>query len=306
MSTQPQGETAIISAGGYTAVLTEVGANLSSLTSPTGRALVLPSPATEIRKSSAGALLAPWPNRIEGGTYTWCGTEYQLPLNEVAMNNASHGLVSWERWSFGEIQEQDGAQSVTATLQLVPVPGYPFSLKFAVTYTVNEQGLTTEFTARNLGDEPAPYAVGAHPYLMAGTNSVEFDAVDNWSLQASVTTYLEVNENMIPIAEKAVTESLDLTQKLPLRDVQLDHAFGGMQKNEAGEITVTLSAPNGEKTVLTAGEGIEWLQFYTDDAKRRGVAVEPMTAPANAFNTGTDLLVLAPGEEHRVWWRISA
>jgi len=34
--------------------------------------------------------------------------------------------------------------------------------------------------------------------------------------------------------------------------------------------------------------------------------VEPMTCPPDAFNTGTDLVRLEPGDPHRVAWRIFA
>lgn len=296
----------ILEAAGYRAVLAEVGASLCSLTSPQGGQLVLESDPAGIRQDARGALLAPWPNRIAQGRYRWEGKEYQLPLNEVENSNAIHGLVDWVRWQFDEIVEQDGAAQVTARHRLVPQPGYPFTLEFSVTYTLNDRGLTTGFTAKNLGHETAPYAVGAHPYLVAGSTRETEGALDEWSLSAPVSTYLEVDEHMIPLTERAVPEELDLTKNLPLRGIHLDHAFGGLTKNSAGEASVVLTADSGEATHLTVGEGIEWLQFYTDGKARRGVAIEPMTAPANAFNTGINLLTLAPGESHSCWWRISA
>jgi aldose 1-epimerase len=44
-----------------------------------------------------------------------------------------------------------------------------------------------------------------------------------------------------------------------------------------------------------------WLQVFTAESPgealhRRGVAVEPMTCPPNAFATGKDVVVLQPGE----------
>ncbi|MBO0825727.1 MAG: aldose epimerase, partial [Actinobacteria bacterium] len=54
-----------------------------------------------------------------------------------------------------------------------------------------------------------------------------------------------------------------------------------------------------------------WLQVFTGDtlgpdARRRAVAIEPMTCPPNAFVTGTDLLRLEPGASVRYQWGISA
>ncbi len=39
---------------------------------------------------------------------------------------------------------------------------------------------------------------------------------------------------------------------------------------------------------------------------RRGLALEPMTCPPDAFNSGTDLVVLEPGAEHTAAWTIRA
>jgi len=37
----------------------------------------------------------------------------------------------------------------------------------------------------------------------------------------------------------------------------------------------------------------------------RGLAVEPMTCPPDAFNSGTDVVVLQPGEKHEASWTIA-
>ena len=57
-----------------------------------------------------------------------------------------------------------------------------------------------------------------------------------------------------------------------------------------------------------------WLQVYSaDDAPdtaRRSLAVEPMTAPGEAFRSGRDLVTLAaagePGDEHSASWGVRA
>jgi galactose mutarotase-like enzyme len=42
-------------------------------------------------------MLLPYANRIAGGKYTFNGTEYQLPINDVAgLNNSLHGLL-WNK-----------------------------------------------------------------------------------------------------------------------------------------------------------------------------------------------------------------
>ena len=50
-----------------------------------------------------------------------------------------------------------------------------------------------------------------------------------------------------------------------------------------------------------------WLQVYSADyIGRVGVAVEPMSCPPNAFNSGTDVVALGAGETHTLSARITA
>lgn len=51
-----------------------------------------------------------------------------------------------------------------------------------------------------------------------------------------------------------------------------------------------------------------YIQVFTTDAypgQSRAVAVEPMTAPTDAFNTGQDVRRLAPGESWTARWGVS-
>ena len=49
----------------------------------------------------AGQILAPWPNRIRDGRYTFDGEPIPAVLTEPARHNAIHGLVNWARWHAG-------------------------------------------------------------------------------------------------------------------------------------------------------------------------------------------------------------
>ena len=48
-----------------------------------------------------------------------------------------------------------------------------------------------------------------------------------------------------------------------------------------------------------------WLQIYSGEKlERRGLAVEPMSCPPDAFNSGIDVVQLKPGEAHQLWFAI--
>jgi aldose 1-epimerase len=56
---------------------------------------------------------------------------------------------------------------------------------------------------------------------------------------------------------------------------------------------------------------LPWVQVHTADRPdpaddRVGLAVEPMTCPPDALNSGTDLVVLQPGDTHSASWEIEA
>lgn len=48
-----------------------------------------------------------------------------------------------------------------------------------------------------------------------------------------------------------------------------------------------------------------WLQIYSGEKLyRRGLAVEPMSCPPNAFNSGIDLIQLSPEQQHHLFFNI--
>src|SRR5439155_521922 len=81
-----------IEAGQYRATVTELGAGLRELVFR-GQPLIAGYEADQLPPAGAGQLLAPWPNRVDGGRYVFGGTEYQLALTEPARGNAIHGLT---------------------------------------------------------------------------------------------------------------------------------------------------------------------------------------------------------------------
>jgi Aldose 1-epimerase len=86
-----------IRAGDYQASVTELGAGLRELTYR-GRQLIAGYQPDELPPGGAGQLMLPWPNRVGGGRYDFCGASYQLDLSEPARGNAIHGLTRWANW----------------------------------------------------------------------------------------------------------------------------------------------------------------------------------------------------------------
>jgi aldose 1-epimerase len=290
-----------IAAGGYLAVATQLGAGLRELRHA-GRPVVTGYQPDELPPGAAGQLLVPWPNRIDGGRYTFAGTEYQLDLSEPAAGNAIHGLGRWATWQ----AFRHDRHVVVLRHVMLGRTGYPFCLEMDVEYHLSgDAGLRVSVTARNAGGRPAPYGTGSHPYLTAGAPSV-----DECELTLPAARWQPADARGIPAGplRDVAGGPLDFRAARPLGAASLDHALTGLHRDEAGRVWARLGS-GGTEVALWAGPGYGWLQVFTGDTldaahRRRAVAVEPMTCPPNAFATGTDLIVLEPGGSVTHTWGV--
>jgi aldose 1-epimerase len=292
-----------ISAGDYVATVTELGANLRRLRHR-DVPLITEYDADQLPPAAAGELLLPWPNRIDGGHYAFGGENYQLDLSEPAHGNAIHGLTRWASWRVIAISD-DRAE---LGLRLLGRTGYPFALELRAQYQLSPaSGLEVTVTAHNAGVRPAPYGTGSHPYLHAGNG-----LVDDWTLDLPAAYWLPADDRGIPSGQPQDVTGTDFDFRggRPIGTTSLDHALTGLIRDSGGRAWARLSG-NGTAVALWAGRGYTWMQAFTGDtlgpgARRRAVAIEPMTCPPNAFVTGTDLLTIEPGVSVRHQWGLQA
>ena len=288
--------------GGYRATIASVGATLREL-SIDGRDLVVPFAADELRPSYRGATLAPWPNRVTDGRYSFAGERFQLPLTEPARGHALHGLASW--LDFDLVDQTASAVTLEAVIE--PQDGYPWRVLVSVANSLSDDGLATTVTATNLASSPAPFGTGPHPYLVAGPGRV-----DDWTLELPAATALQVTaDRLIPTKLVDVASNgFDWRTPRPIGDTFVDHAFTDLVRDDAGVATVrVLSGTAGVE--MSWGSECGWVQIHTADQvdpsrSRLGLAVEPMTCPPDAFNSGTDLLVIEPDASVSASWVIRA
>jgi len=286
-----------ISAGDYRATITEVGAGLRELTHA-GRPLITSYQRDELPSGAAGQLLAPWPNRIDRGRYSFAGSDYQLDLSEPELGNAIHGLTRWASWA----PVQHVPDRVLLTHVLHGRPGYPFCLELDAQFQVGEDGLRVTVTVRNAGSRPAPYGTGSHPYLTGGA------PINDCLLTVPARRWLRADDRGIPAEQTSdiADTPFDFRTARPLGGTHIDHAFTGLEHDEEGKAWTRVGTGNGE-VALWVGEGYGWLQLFTGDTlaephRRRAIAVEPMTCPPNSFVTGQDLIILDPGQSVAHSW----
>ena len=304
MTRAPSGEQFELESGDWRVTVVEVGGGLRALRR--GDWHVLDGYAVDRMCSGGrGQPLLPWPNRIEGGRYTFDGVTYQLALTEPLHGNAIHGLTRWSHWR----PVERSAAHIVLEHALDPQPGYPFALALRLQYELTPQGLTVRTSVRNAGVARCPFGVGFHPYFSCEPTGTRVDAS---LLKVPASQYLVTDARGIPTARAPVEGTpFDFRRAQPVGGLVLDRAFTGLARDPDGRARVELvSADQRRRITLWLDEGYGYVQVFTGDTlpqdeRRVGVAIEPMTCPANAFATGEALRILEPGEGWQCEWGIA-
>jgi aldose 1-epimerase len=312
MRTLLSGTQHALRAGDYEAVIASVGASLRSLTYD-GRDLTVPFDADEVRPSYRGATLAPWPNRIVDGKFTFAGVERQVALTEPARHHALHGLAGW--LDYDPIDK--GPSHVTLSATIEPQTGYPWRIVIETTFSLDADGLTQTVTATNESPDAAPWGTGPHPYLVAGEGHV-----DDWTLDLPAEEVLAVTpDRLSPIGLRPVDADdptrFDFRAARQIGAVEIDHAYTALNRDAEGFAIVRVTDSAGSGVQMTWDAACPWVQIHTSDkgvgkpGHRTGLAVEPMTCAPDAFNADrydydAGLIVLEPGASASASWRISA
>jgi aldose 1-epimerase len=291
----PTGTQVHLRHGQVSAQIAQVGASLRSLR--VGDVdLVPPYPLDAPTPSCSGVVLAPWPNRVRDGVWDDAGTTRRLALTEPALGNASHGLL---RFTAYEIDQTDAAATLTATI--VPQTGYPYLIDTSVTYLLTDSGIDVVHVLTNRSTGPAPVALGTHPFVMIGD-------VDTHELVLRVpaATEFETDKRMLPTGTRPADAVL--RDGVRLGDIALDTGFTDLDRDDDGLVRHSLTAPDGRTLTLWQGEGFDYVQAFTTDkypGQSLAFAIEPMTAPADALNSGRGIRRLAPDESWTLRWGIS-
>jgi aldose 1-epimerase len=284
---------------GHRAVVAEVGATLRHY-SAHDVDVIDGFDADEVAPAGRGQVLAPWPNRLDGGRYEYEGRTAHAALDEPERGNAIHGLVRWLPWTVDRKQ----ATAVRLACVLHPQPGYPWLLGLQIDFRLDGDGLTVSTRIENRSEVAAPFGFGFHPYLTVGV------AADEATLVVPAARRLVADERGLPMGEADVAGTpYEFRKATTIGSVRLDTCYTDLHRGPDGLARAVLGAPHGDRSVtLWADERFRYLMVYTGDTlepvprRRRAVAIEPMTCPPNALRSGTDLLRIEPGGVVEARW----
>ncbi len=288
------------------AIITEVAASLRVL-EVEGVDIVDSYPEDRQPPYASGAVLAPWPNRIRDGAWVHNGESFQLDITDVAHHCAIHGLLRTRPYRVVD----RAAHCITLAATIFAQHGYPFVVDTTVRYELTADGIEVTHGFTNASAVPAPVAAGAHPFVRVGALPIE----ELTLYLASETRYV-VDSQLIPVDEVSVEGTeFDLRAGQTVGTLDLDTAFGRVTRGEDRLARHRLVAPDGSFTEVWQGQGFDFVQAFTPHtfprprpdaagALGQAVAIEPMTAPPDAFNSGIGVRWLDPGEQWSGSWGI--
>ena len=292
-------ETMIITRGEQRAEIAATGATLLSY-SVAGRDVIVDLRPEDPKSGMHGAILAPWPNRLDAGRYAFDGVEHELPITEPERDNAIHGFAHAMTWEL----EAEGESALTASVRLEDQPGYPFVVDLSVRYELDGEGLKVTATATNRGEGDAPFGIGFHPWLAPGAATV-----DECTLAVDATAWIEPDERLLPVAvHEPIPADYDFSSARSMRGVVLDDGFAGAVRDAEGRSWIRLASADGYAACVWSLAPLDFWQVCTGDfaalkrLQRAGVAAEPMSCPTNALASGDHVTRLQPGQAESFIW----
>ena len=257
--------------------------------------------ALQADETYASALLYPFPSRIRHGIYSFEGQEYALPFNDFGRDNAIHGFIHPR--PFAIVAEDITATEAAVTLRYDypgDLTGYPFlfslTARYALHLTDDETvAFSVSFGVVNTGLSRCPSAFGWHPYFTlaprTGTGTDDPVLVDDLTLELPATETVLLDDNLLPVGQIPFADS----GAFGLTDRQFDAVFVVDNQHPIAETVLSAPAQNVSLIVSQDTAVFPFLVVYTPERRDR-IAIEPITANVNAFNTGEGLRVLEPGE----------
>jgi len=272
--------------------------------------------------SFGGAFLVPYPNRIRGKlsadgktiTTEWKGKTITLPANWKGKNpgaepHAMHGLILASKTDDVKTETTADGQTVTGTIHAGDFGGHWLSntdLNFTIALAGGAVDAT--ITAKNVGNEAEPIAIGWHPYFNIPSGDRKQARLHVPGEQtAQVNNYDDVfpTGKLIPV--KGTKYDFTAPDGKPLDDIFLDDNWSKLQRTD-GAVDVDLTDPASNYGIKVEGISpeIKTVQVYAPPTKEFAAIEEqfnfgdPWGKEWHGMDTG--MVTLKPGQS--VTWHV--
>jgi aldose 1-epimerase len=239
-------------------------------------------------------LLHPWANRLGAMGYRAAGKEVLLDTI-TSIGHDDRGLpmhgVPWPRLAWQVLNEDNSTLDAwlnwTSEERLAVFP-FPHHVEMKIALGFDTLSVETTLCADE--SSAVPVSFGYHPYFrLPGLSRAE------WEIHLPAMSQLQLNERSIPTGKEASVPALDAK----LGDRAFDDGFALLDPHVLFSI-----AGNGRRITVEFVEGYCYAQVFAPRGKDY-IAIEPMTAPANALISGRGLRLVEPGGLFRATFRVT-
>ena len=272
--------------------------------------------------SLGGAFLVPYPNRIRGKlsadgktlTTEWHGKTITLPANWPGKSPgaepvAMHGLITASKTDDVNVQSVPDGQVVTGTIHAGDFGGNWLSkTDLAFKLTLTGDAFDAEITAKNVGDQDEPMAIGWHPYFnIPSGDRTQVRLHIPADQTAQVNNYNDVfpTGKLLPV--KGTKYDFNAPDGKPLGTDFFDDNWSKLHRTE-GAVDVRLTDPASNYGVHVQGISpeIKTVQMYAPPTKQFA-AIEEQFNFADPFGKewhgmDTGMVTLKPGQS--VTWHV--
>lgn len=270
-----------------------------------------------------GAFLVPYPNRIRGKlsddkktiTTEWQGKTLTLPANWKDANNpngewhAMHGLIMNRQTDSVSTQTSADGQTITGVIHAGNFGGHwPSSTDLNFSISLNGDAVESTITAKNVGNEPEPMAIGWHPYFSFPSGDRKQAKLHiPGDKRAEVNNYGDVFPTGKILPVKGTPYDFTTPDGKALDDIFLDDNFMNL-KREDGKVIVNVVDPaaNYGLHIIGLSPEIKSIQVYAPKDKAFA-AVEEQFNYGDPFGkvwkgADTGMVTLKPGQS--VTWKV--
>ena len=281
--------------GAAAAILPSYGFNLFDLRLPLAgevRPVVVAANDFAEQPQHAGGngipILFPFPNRIRGGTFSFHGRTFNIPLNNGP--NAIHGFAVDAPWEVVEHKADSDSAFIVGRYQIshsTPkmLSSWPADAVLQVKYSLTGRRLTMTVSVSNPTAVDLPYGFGIHPYFRlpfapGGTavrTKVILPAAKFWVL-----------EDFLPTGEiRPVDARLDFRSGQSMVGLKLDDVLTAIEFAGDRGLCRLVDEEKGAELLLGFDRSIRELVVYTPPSRADVISIEPYTQTTDAINLHT-------------------
>lgn len=271
-----------------------------------------------------GAILLPYPNRIRGQISpdgkiimaNIAGKQVPLPANSHgsrpgAPSYAMHGLILGAKFTDVHQQDTPTESSVSADYHAGDFGGHWLSkTDVTVRMVLQNHAMDIVVSAKNVGDETLPMAIGFHPYFAIPSRGREQARLHiPANLRAIVNNYDDVFPRGQLVSVQNSPYDFTASRGAALGSLYLDDCFTDLMRNPDGSARIEMIDPeaNYGLRIETLSPEIKSIQVYAPPEKDF-VALEPQFNLPDPYNRrqwhqlDTGMASLEPGQS--VSWHI--